>query len=154
MNGYGRRTGWPSAADQATHRTDGVRQIEQGVDHVATMSAARPPLDHGSSRALMPVPVGVSPTSAVAAPVTASAYGLPELVGWLTLLARSDTSMELEILVLRHEIAVLRRRVTRPKSEWVDRAILAAPGAAATQVPSAAPDRDARHPARLAPASS
>ena len=33
------------------------------------------------------------------------------LFGWLALLARSDTSKDVEILVLRHEIAVLRCRV-------------------------------------------
>jgi putative transposase len=43
------------------------------------------------------------------------------LFGWLTLLARSDTSKELEILVLRHEVAVLRRQVTRPEPDWADR---------------------------------
>jgi putative transposase len=32
------------------------------------------------------------------------------VVGWLVLLARSDTSKDLEILVLRHEISVLRRQ--------------------------------------------
>ena len=31
------------------------------------------------------------------------------LFGWVVLLARSDTSKDVEILVLRHEIAVLRR---------------------------------------------
>ena len=31
--------------------------------------------------------------------------------GWLALLARSDTSKDVEILVLRHEIAILRRQV-------------------------------------------
>ncbi|MBO3752426.1 hypothetical protein J5X84_40760 [Streptosporangiaceae bacterium NEAU-GS5] len=33
------------------------------------------------------------------------------IVGWLVLLACSDASKELEILVLRHEVAVLRRQV-------------------------------------------
>jgi hypothetical protein len=35
------------------------------------------------------------------------------LFGWVVLLTRSDTSKDVEILVLRHEIAVLRRQVTR-----------------------------------------
>ena len=34
--------------------------------------------------------------------------------GWLVLLARSGTSKEVEILVLRHEVAVLRRRSCQP----------------------------------------
>jgi len=37
------------------------------------------------------------------------------LFGWLALLARSDASKDVEILVLRHEVAVLRRQVARPK---------------------------------------
>ena len=38
------------------------------------------------------------------------------LFGWVVLLARSDTSKDVEILVLRHEIAVLRRQVTPPET--------------------------------------
>ena len=49
-----------------------------------------------------------------------------QLLGWLTLLARSDTSKDVEILVLRHEVAVLRRQVTRPKPDWANRAVIAA----------------------------
>ena len=48
------------------------------------------------------------------------------LFGWLALLARSDVSKNVEILVLRHEIAVLRRQVARPKPDWADRAVIAA----------------------------
>ena len=48
------------------------------------------------------------------------------LFGWVVLLARSDTSKDVEILVLRHEIAVLRRQVTRPKPDWADRAVITA----------------------------
>lgn len=46
--------------------------------------------------------------------------------GWLALLARSDTSKDVEILVLRHEIAILHRQVARPKPHWPDRTVIAA----------------------------
>ena len=51
---------------------------------------------------------------------------LARVLSWLTLLVRSDAAKDVEILVLRHEIAVLRRRNPRPTNTWVDRAILSA----------------------------
>ena len=51
---------------------------------------------------------------------------LARVLSWLALLARSDAAKDVEILVLRHEVAVLRRNNPRPTLTWVDRAFLSA----------------------------
>jgi putative transposase len=48
------------------------------------------------------------------------------LFAWVALLALGGASKDVEILVLRHEVAVLRRQVARPKPDWADRAVIAA----------------------------
>ena len=48
------------------------------------------------------------------------------LTGWMALLARSAASKDAELLVLRQEVAVLRRQKPRPKLDWAGRAMLAA----------------------------
>jgi putative transposase len=51
---------------------------------------------------------------------------LVRLFGWLALLPRSDNAKNIEILMLRHQIAVLQRQVRSPRLTWADRAILTA----------------------------
>jgi hypothetical protein len=48
------------------------------------------------------------------------------VLGWLWLLGRSSASKNVELLVLRHEVAVLRRANPNPQLGWADRAVLAA----------------------------
>ncbi len=47
------------------------------------------------------------------------------LAGWIALLAHS-AAKDAEILILRHEVPVLRRQNPRPRLDWADRAVLAA----------------------------
>ena len=51
---------------------------------------------------------------------------LARVLSWLALLARSDAAKDVEILVLRHEVAVLRRHNPRPRPSWIDRALFSA----------------------------
>jgi hypothetical protein len=45
---------------------------------------------------------------------------------WLRFFARGGATKDIEILILRHEVSVLRRQISTPRPRWPDRAILAA----------------------------
>jgi len=75
-----------------------------------------------------------SPSTVFSPRCMISRRGLPTLaylifarvLSWLALLARTDATKDAEILVLRHEVAVLRRHTPHPKLTWLDRAVLSA----------------------------
>jgi putative transposase len=48
------------------------------------------------------------------------------LLGLLLLLSRTSSTKDIELLVLRHELAVLRRTNPKPRMDWADRAVFAA----------------------------
>jgi putative transposase len=58
--------------------------------------------------------------------VTLAYRMLVTILSWLVLLARSSSAKDVEMLALRHEVAVLRRANPRPRVSWADRAYLAA----------------------------
>jgi hypothetical protein len=77
------------------------------------------------------------------------------LTGWMALLARSAASKDDELLVLRQEVAVLRRQNPKPTLDWEDPAVLAAlaqlprpPKSTCTSTATPPPSTCAPRPAR------
>src|SRR4051812_28918625 len=75
------------------------------------------------------------------------------LVGLLVLLDRSSASKDVELLVLRHEVAVLRRSNPKPRLDWADRAVFRCVGPPAAHGAPATPVGHPGHHPALAPAS-
>ena len=138
-------TAWPSwsaARGAAAHLHQ--RTVEHahgpGLTSFTPSRAANPTILHSPFSAVFPVCRAKTSVFGLLSPRTGC--GAPEMImavsfrllylmmtrvfGWLALLSRSDGAKDAEILVLRHEVAVLGRQAGRPRLDWADRAVLAA----------------------------
>jgi hypothetical protein len=77
---------------------------------------------------------------------------LATLLSWLALSARSSASKNAEILILRHEVAVLRRGNPKPRIDWANPGAIRRTGPDTAQGTTSAPDRHPGNTAALAPA--
>jgi hypothetical protein len=50
-----------------------------------------------------------------------------QVLGLVLLLGRTSATKDVELVVLRHEVAILRRINPRPRMDWADRAVFATP---------------------------
>jgi putative transposase len=114
--------------EQPVHAVDrrpgGLRVGQQRIDH---RRVERPVGFQNSATALSSVIGGRRWSGMIAAMSLRMLYLIfQQVLGLVLLLGRSASSKDVELLVLRHEVAMLRRTNPRPRLDWADRAVFAA----------------------------
>ena len=123
----------PATGCRAASRLANEIVVTRGEPH---RPASGEPVGYGNPDGACELPIrsGVARYRGVSAPPCEDAQVLPRLayqmlcrsITLLVLLTRGDAAKDLEILVLRHQLTVLRRQAPRPRLEPADRALLAA----------------------------